>query len=199
MTVYKKCLTSICQYVSSSFAKATAGHGRPSVSLCFPRLRSGQAGAVPPACDRCAKHCGQATRRASEKFGSNYFLNDKRLEFSLSEASAALAANTSASLSVKAGAASAYPSDILLCRREDSNLQSSRNTVLNRARLPFRHFGFKLFVLNFNRFCIIEKGLLPGRLMAGQQTLDLHIPGSNPGRAASKNWKSSVSKTAPGS
>ncbi len=69
----------------------------------------------------------------AKKVGSNYFLKDKRLEFSLSEASAALAA--------RAGAASAYPSDLLLCRREDSNLQSSQNTVLNRARLPFRHCG----------------------------------------------------------
>ena len=43
----------------------------------------------------------------AKKVGSNYFLNNKRLEFSLSEASAALAA--------RAGADSAYPSDLLLC------------------------------------------------------------------------------------
>ncbi len=43
----------------------------------------------------------------AKKVGSNYFLKDKRLEFSLSEASAALAA--------PALAASAYPSDLLLC------------------------------------------------------------------------------------
>ena len=50
----------------------------------------------------------------AKKVGSNYFLNDKRLEFSLSEASAALA--------VRAGAASAYPSDLLLCRGQELNL-----------------------------------------------------------------------------
>ena len=49
----------------------------------------------------------------AKKVGSNYFLNDKRLKFSLSEASAALAA--------RAGAASAYPSDLLLCRGEELN------------------------------------------------------------------------------
>jgi len=47
------------QCVSSAFGLA-----------CFPRLRSGQAGAAPPpACYRFAKHCGQATRRASETVG----------------------------------------------------------------------------------------------------------------------------------
>ena len=50
----------------------------------------------------------------AKKVGSNYFLNNKRLEFSLSEASTALAA--------RAGAASAYPSDLLLCWGQDSNL-----------------------------------------------------------------------------
>ena len=50
----------------------------------------------------------------AKKVGSNYFLKDKRLEFSLSEASAALAA--------RAGAASAYPDDLLLCWGQDSNL-----------------------------------------------------------------------------
>lgn len=52
----------------------------------------------------------------AKKVGSNYFLYNKRLEFFLSEASAALAA--------RAGAASAYPSDLLLCGREDLNLHS---------------------------------------------------------------------------
>ena len=64
----------------------------------------------------------------AKKVGSNYFLKDKRLEFSLSEASAALAA--------RAGAASAYPSDLLLCRGQDLNLQGLLHTHLKRARLP---------------------------------------------------------------
>ena len=51
----------------------------------------------------------------AKKVGSNYFLKDKRLEFSLSEASAALAAG--------AGAASAYPSDLLLCPLRELNPQ----------------------------------------------------------------------------
>ena len=50
----------------------------------------------------------------AKKVGSNYFLKDKRLEFSLSEASAALAAG--------GGAASASSYGLLLCGREDLNL-----------------------------------------------------------------------------
>ena len=64
----------------------------------------------------------------AKKVGSNYFLNNKRLEFSLSEASAALA--------TRAGAASAYPSDLLLCRRWDSNPHALRHTPLKRACIP---------------------------------------------------------------
>ncbi len=64
----------------------------------------------------------------SKKVGSNYFLFNKRLEFSLSEASAALAA--------RAGAASAFPSDLLLCRGEDLNLHPLRDSLLKTACLP---------------------------------------------------------------
>ena len=64
----------------------------------------------------------------AKKVGSNYFLKDKRLEFSLSEASAALAA--------RAGAASPYPDGLLLCRREDLNLYGLLHTLLKRACLP---------------------------------------------------------------
>ena len=56
----------------------------------------------------------------AKKVGSNYFLKDKRLEFSLSEASAALTA--------RAGAASSYPSDLFLCRREELNLYTVTGT-----------------------------------------------------------------------
>ncbi len=64
----------------------------------------------------------------AKKVGSNYFLQDKRLEFSLSEASAALAA--------RAGAASAYPSGLLLCRGEDLNLHPLRDSLLKTACIP---------------------------------------------------------------
>ncbi len=33
---------------------------------------------------------------------------------------------------------------VWLCRREDSNLQGLLHTILSRARIPFRHFGYSL-------------------------------------------------------
>ena len=78
----------------------------------------------------------------AKKVGSNYFLNNKRLEFFPSYPSAALAAGR--------GAASASNPNLFLCRGRDSNPHVlNGHRILNPARLPFRHPGLTAILYQF--------------------------------------------------